>query len=204
MEFDMGQLSPTGAYAMLIQAVVPRPVAWILSVNDDGSFNLAPFSFFNGISGSPPLVAVGVETRDGVTPKDTARNITARGVYTIHIAHRALASVLVATSRELPYGVSELAQAGLATVEFSGFAVPRLRAARVALGCELVQRVELPGAIHRLLIGRVARMHVDDDMLGHDAKGRPYIDVRKLDPLARLGREEYAALGEVFALPRPR
>ena len=127
MKVDPATLSPDAAYFWQVATIVPRPIAWTSTLNEDGSANLAPFSFFTGVSSDPPtcLICVGRRkvTRDGAVvrvPKDTWRNIERTGEFVIHVVNDALAPQMNATSRDLPYGTDEFDargpdQAGVAT-----------------------------------------------------------------------------------------
>jgi flavin reductase (DIM6/NTAB) family NADH-FMN oxidoreductase RutF len=98
MEIDPAALSPRDAYRFLTACLVPRPIAWISTLDADGRANLAPFSFFGGLSSDPPTVMISVGRRKGAR-KDTARNLVATGEAVIHLPSRALAEAMVATLR---------------------------------------------------------------------------------------------------------
>src|SRR5438552_7631164 len=99
-------LHPRDAYRLLISIVVPRPIAWVSSVGADGTLNLAPFSFFNAVGGTPPTVMVSIGRRAG-QPKDTLRNVQETGEFVVHIVERALAEAMNRTSGEYEYDVDE-------------------------------------------------------------------------------------------------
>jgi flavin reductase (DIM6/NTAB) family NADH-FMN oxidoreductase RutF len=111
---------------------------------------------------------------------------------------------LNASSAGLPAGQSELDALDLPTVPFEGSRLPRLRDSRIALCCECYEIIELGDAPQSLILGRVNRLYVDDGLIVDDAKGRTRIDLRRLDPLARLGAGQYARLGEILDLARPK
>ena len=115
MLIDFEDMDPKDAYHILTQTVIPRPVAWVLSENPDGDYNLAPFSFFTPITSNPPLlmISVGKKPAEGVS-KDTRVNIEARKNFVVHIAHRDLAAAVTESSRTLPHGESELKNLDLA------------------------------------------------------------------------------------------
>ncbi len=204
MLIDLAGLSPNRVYFTLIQTLIPRPVAWVLSDDGDGGLNLAPFSYFNGVCSDPPLLMLSVGKKSDGTLKDTRRNIVERGHYVIHIAHRELLPALNASSAELPAGVSELAASGLSTAPFGDFPLPRLADCRVAYGCRLFQLVELGPLPQALILGRVEQVYIDDAIVEQGEGGRFRVDAHRLDPISRLGGDEYGLLGEVVALPRPR
>ncbi|HYO50322.1 MAG TPA: flavin reductase family protein, partial [Chloroflexia bacterium] len=99
-------LHPRDAYRLFISVVVPRPIAWVSSIGADGSLNLAPFSFFNGVGGTPPTIMVSVGQRAGV-PKDTLRNVRETGEFVVHIVNEEFAERMNVTSGEWSYDVNE-------------------------------------------------------------------------------------------------
>lgn len=210
MLIDLAGLSPNRVYFTLIQTLIPRPVAWVLSDNGEGSdsgdnrFNLAPFSYFNAVCSDPPLMMLSIGKKADGSLKDTRRNIVERSHFVIHIAHRELLPALNASSAELPAGVSELSAGGLAKVPFGDFSLPRLAECRVAYGCRLFQVVELGPLPQAMILGRVEQVYIDDAVVEQGEAGRFKVDARRLDPVSRLGGDEYGLLGEVVSLPRPR
>lgn len=204
MIIDLDQLSPSRAYFTLIQAVVPRPVAWVLSPNDDGSHNLAPFSYFNLVCSEPPLLMLSIGKKADGSLKDTRHNIIERGSFVVHIAHAGQAGLVSESSSELAANDSELERLGLATVPFGDHPVPRLRDCRIAFACERYQVVELGPLPQALILGLIKSVYIDDAIGSMDEKGRLRVDIASLNPLSRLGSDQYAALGEILDVPRPR
>jgi flavin reductase (DIM6/NTAB) family NADH-FMN oxidoreductase RutF len=197
------ELSPPQVYQQMVQTLIPRPVAWVLSRNRDGGLNLAPFSYFNAVCSDPPLIMLSIGHKPDGSPKDTRLNIQERGDFVVHIAHRELAGVLTETSATLAEGESELGRSGLRTVAFEGFGLPRLADCRIAYGCERYEVREIGGARQALILGRLRRMFVDDSVLSRDAEGRTRVAADRVDPLGRLGGTEYVTFGEILRVPRP-
>ncbi|KAA1173931.1 flavin reductase family protein [Marinobacter salinexigens] len=204
MFVDFDGMNPTSIYHVLTQTAIPRPIAWVLSENPDGGYNLAPFSFFTPVTSNPPLVmlSVGQKPTDK-SNKDTRVNIEARKDFVIHIAHRELAPAVTETSRTLPLGESELTNIGLEVVEFEGSRLPRLKDCRVAMACELEEIKEIGAAPQSLIFGRVKGIYLDDSVTGEDEKGRLKIHGDKIDPIGRLGGSEYVTFGDIVKIPRP-
>lgn len=204
MFIDFENMDATEAYHILTQTVVPRPVAWVLSENPDGDYNLAPFSFFTPITSNPPLLmfSVGRKPTDNAF-KDTRVNIEARKDFVVHIAHRELASAMTATSRTLPHGESELADLGLELAPMEGSRLPRLTDCHVAFACELYDIKEIGAAPQTLVFGLVKGVYVSDQATHLDDKGRLKIDAAALDPIGRLGGSEYVTFGDILKVPRP-
>lgn len=203
MIIDFDELAAGEVYHAMTQTIIPRPVAWILSENPAGDYNLAPFSFFTAIGSSPPLIMVSVGKKPGGEFKDTRSNIETRGHFTIHMAHRELAAAMTESSRVLPHGESELNNLELELVDFDGFSLPRLADCRIALGCELYEIKEVGDQPQSLIFGRIRRVYVADDVTGIDDKGRFRVDAARVDPIGRLGGSEYVTFGEVLTIPRP-
>ena len=207
MELDPDALSGTHRYRWLISLVVPRPIAFVSSRAADGALNLAPFSFFMGVSSDPPVIAISVSHRSG-QPKDTARNILESGEFVVNAAGEEHAEAINRTSGDWDPDVDEFALAGLAPEASRLVAVPRVAGAAFALECRLHGSLTVGSAPREtsLILGRVVWMHVRDDVLEDTAPaGEPRVaDATRLRPLARLGRNLYTGLGPLLALDRPR
>jgi flavin reductase (DIM6/NTAB) family NADH-FMN oxidoreductase RutF len=203
MYLEFSRLTPNQVYHQMLQTLIPRPIAWVLSENADQSLNLAPFSYFNGVCSAPPLILLSVGKKPDGSWKDTRVNIEARSHFVVHIAHRELAQPLSESSASLPAGVSEVERLGLPLAPFEGFGLPRLADCRIAYACARFEIREIGAAPQALILGRIEHLFIDDGILVRDAKGRPRVDPARLDPLARLGADEYATLGEFLRLPRP-
>jgi flavin reductase (DIM6/NTAB) family NADH-FMN oxidoreductase RutF len=197
--FDPGALRTRERYALLISAIVPRPIAFVTSVSPAGVVNLAPFSFFQGIAVSPPTVMIAVSRKADGSPKDTWRNIAATRDFVIHGVTEDLLDAVVVAAAEWPAEVSEVEKTGLALTGCEVVRTPRLATARVALECRLHALHEVHGV--GLIIGEVARAHVDDGLL---VPGKAEIDNERYRPIARLGGDLYLRGGEILRRPRRR
>ena len=188
------------AYALICGAVVPRPVAWITTISQDGRVNAAPFSSYNYVAHSPPMVAVNIGSRLGEL-KDTARNIRETGWFCINVATEAVMETMHLCGADYPPEVGEPEALGIALLPGQASPVPRIAASPIHMECRLDQTVPLGRGLNTLYIGEVLAFHLADAVFdGH------FIDSVKLRPIARLGGPYYAALGEIFlrpALQRP-
>lgn len=201
METDLTKLTPRDAYALLISVILPRPIAWVSTVSADGRGNLAPFSFFQGVTANPPtLLFVAANTREGAK-KDTLRNIEATGEFTVNLVPYSLAEAMNATSASLPHGESEFERFGIRAAPAARVRPPRVADSPVSLECVLDRIVSVgEGPLAgNVIFGRILHAHVDDAVLGAD--GRP--DPAKLDLIGRLGGEGYVRTRERFDLRRP-
>lgn len=184
--------------------VVPRPIGWISSLDREGRANLAPYSFFNAIAYRPPQVmfsATGPHERGGL--KDSVANIEATREFVANLATWALRDAMNASSIAAPPGFDEFAHAGLTKAPSMVVKPPRVAESPVQLECVLSQIVELespsPDHPNRMIVGRVVGIHIADAAIEN---GRVLIE--RLDPIARLGYDQYARVREAFAMTRPR
>ncbi|SNB74143.1 NADH-FMN oxidoreductase RutF, flavin reductase (DIM6/NTAB) family [Arboricoccus pini] len=197
--FDLAELPPRDAYKLMIGSVVPRPIAWVTTVDLEGHINAAPFSFFNCLSSEPPLLAIGIGTRGDVaqTLKDTARNIHLTHQFTVNIVGNDLVEAMNITAAPFAAGVEELYQAGLETIPGSKVVSPRIAAAPAALECERFTTLEV-GAGQNIVLGRILAIHVHEDAVDE----RFHIDPRRLDAVGRMGGAGYATTRDYFELDR--
>jgi flavin reductase (DIM6/NTAB) family NADH-FMN oxidoreductase RutF len=204
MDIDLSTLSAGQVYQTVIQTLIPRPVAWVLSENQNRSFNLAPFSYFNALSSDPPLLMFSVGKRDNGSFKDTRVNIEARRLFVLHIPSAGQVQAVNDSSTTLQPEESEVDKLALPTTEFAGFPLPRINDCPVAYGCELFELKEIGNTPMSIIIGEIKRVYIDDDII-ESAGHEPFkVSAGKLNPLARLGGIEYAALGELMSVPRPK
>ncbi|MBU0553485.1 flavin reductase family protein [Myxococcota bacterium] len=198
MQIDAQALSPKDAYFLLSELIIPRPIAWVTTLGE--GVNLAPFSFFTGISAAPPTLCFSVARgRDGAR-KDTARNLAALGEFVVNVAPRALAAEMAASGAPYEYGVSELDALGLEALPSVKVKPPRVKGAPAQMECVLTQTVPIlndEGAVSaELFIGRVVYVHLDDAL--RDAQGR--ISAARLDPVGRLSGQLYCGVADPFEL----
>lgn len=204
MIIDFAKLSANHIYHCLTQTLIPRPIAWVLTENPSGDFNLAPFSYFTAICSDPPLIMLSVGQKPDGNLKDTRVNVEARGHFVVHLVHRELAADMAETSRSLPFGDSELANVGLTLTQFEGFTLPRLAASRVAMACRVYEIQEIGLNRQALIFGEVKHLFIDDAAVSLDEEERLKVDGRVLDPVGRLGTDEYTTFGNILNIPRPK
>ncbi len=200
MLFDFDAIAARDRYKLIVGTVVPRPIAWVVTRSADGVVNAAPYSFFNGVGGDPPLLVISIEGLGDGRRKDTANNIRQSGQFVINLVNAADADAMVVTAVDFDPATSEVEMAGLATLPCSKIAVPRLANSPVAFECVHYQTVELPGE-RDLVLGRIVAMHIADEAV-LDAE-RCYIDTPKLDLVGRMhGRGWYTRTRDQFEIPR--
>lgn len=196
---DPADLSRPDAYRLMISTVVPRPIAWISTVSRDGVLNLAPFSFFNGVSGHPPIVMFSFSKPRSGRIKDTLTNVQETGELVINIVDDALAEAMVLTSGEWAADVDEFALAGLETAPSMDVRPPRVAAAPAAMEARLHQIVPIQDSEDTIVLARIVRYHVRAGLL----RSNYLIDDALMRPVGRLGGPEYVRFGEVIAMERP-
>ena len=178
--------------------VAPRPIGWVTTMSGKGDINLAPYSFFNGISSRPALVMFSSE---GL--KDSVSFIAETGEFVCNLATWDLREAMNATSAPLPRGVNEMERAGLAPAPSRLVKPPRVKASPCALECKLIKIVPIENAggmavdCH-VVIGHVVGVHIDDRFIVDGL-----LDTAALKPIARCGYDQYAVVESVFSMRRP-
>lgn len=180
--------------------VSPRPIGWIGSLDAKGNANLAPYSFFNALADAPPMVMF---SSTGTKPegeiKDSLSNIRVRAEFTVSIVSRELMDSMNTSAGFYRAGEDEFALAGLEKGEPRVLRTPFVATAPAAFECKLWRVIELPGEHNTMVIGEVVGVHLRDDVITDDG----LFDVRRYEPLARLGYRDYASITDVFSLARP-
>ncbi len=163
MQLDLAGPENDMAYKVLTALVTPRPIAWVSTLNEDGTVNAAPFSFFNVFGDSPPLVILGIGNRSGGQPKDTVRNAEREGEFVVNLVDEAVAEAMNRSAASLAYGVSELEEVGCHAAPGMALRTPRIAEAPAALECRL-QGIQTIGN-NRLLLGLVGKVWVREGIL---------------------------------------
>jgi len=203
MFFIPGTHKEAGLSFSPIKALIsPRPIGWISSRGKDGSLNLAPYSYFNAISETPPMVIFSSASSNNSGHKDSLRNVIETEEFVVNIVSSELGDAMNITSSNLSYGESEFAAADLEIADCQTISVPRVAASPAALECKLWKVVELPkpdsAVAGVMVIGTIVGIHIDDRVI-KDGK----VDVTAFQPLARLGYMDYARITTVFSMERP-
>jgi flavin reductase (DIM6/NTAB) family NADH-FMN oxidoreductase RutF len=202
MIINPGEHDFRNIYKLMIGVIVPRPIAFVSSISPEGIRNLAPFSFFTGISANPPTVLFCpmVRLSDGAT-KDTINNIGKTREFVVNVVSEEFADRMNVCSTEFPPDVDEFEKSGLTPVPSDLVRPPRVKESHVNMECRLVQIVTistlpLGGSI---VIGEILRFHVDEALFD-DFK----IDPDRLRPIGRMGGPSYTRTTDRFDLIRPK
>jgi len=203
MIINMGELSAPDAYFTMTQTVLPRPVAWALTVNHSGSYNLAPFSYFNAVNSDPPLLMFSVGLKDNGDLKDTIINIQARPEFVVNIASVSQLPELNASSATLPYDVSEIDTNQIELAQVEGFTLPRVAQSKIAMMCRCSEIQTIGNKGQSLVFGEIEAIYLDDQCAEITDKGRLKVFADRVEPLSRLGAGEYASFGKILVAKRP-
>lgn len=200
MEFNVRDLDNDLCYRLLTGGVLPRPIAWVSTQSLEGVANLAPFSFFNVASVTPPVLAFSLLRRPDGSEKDTLANIRATGEFVVHVVRRTQIEAMNLSCGNYAPEVDEFDLAGLEKTLAYTVKVPVIADAAIRYECRLQQLLELgnqPGA-GCLVLGEVLHVHVADALW---QEGR--IDGEMLDAVGKLAGDAYTFTRDSFALPRP-
>ena len=182
--------------------VVPRPIGWISTLDTLGRPNLAPFSFFNAVSDSPPVVlfiANGAHAEGGF--KDTPINVEATGDFVCNMATWDLREAMNRSSATVPRARDEFELAGLTPAPSEMVKAPRVAESPIHLECRYLQTVEIPGhepVPTKVVFGHVVGIHIDDRFI-RDGK----VDIEAIKPIARMGYQDYTVVEKIFTMGRP-
>jgi flavin reductase (DIM6/NTAB) family NADH-FMN oxidoreductase RutF len=201
MMIDVSSADVVAVYRALVSVVVPRPIAWVTTVDENGRVNLAPFSFFNAFGANPPIVVFSPTLRRDGSKKDTLLNLESVGEFVVNAAVESLAEQLNKTSADLPRGQNEAEHAHLTLVPSAKVKPPRVAESPVHLECRVRQLMSIgDGPIAaNLVIGEIVLIHIEERVL--DSSGQ--VDPRKLAAIARLGGNDYCRTGDLFQMVRP-
>ncbi len=196
MEISLDTLHPQQIYKLMTGSVVPRPIAWISTLSQDGQANLAPFSYFNAVSANPPTVMFSAGLHSVDRPKDTLRNVLETGEFVVNIVTESVAAAMNLSSVAAPYGVDEFEFAGVTPAPSRTTRAPRVLESPVNFECKLSDIY--PVGSNSVVFGRIVHIQVNDELLdGYK------IDPEKLRPVGRLAGTTYSRVRELFDLERP-
>lgn len=203
MNIELSTLAPTQIYHLMTQTVIPRPIAWVLTDSGKQNFNLAPFSYFAPVSSNPPLMMISVGKKPSGEVKDTTRNVLETGKLVIHIANVGQAEQVTQSAATLDHGESEVVASDIELVEFDGFELPRVKDCPVAFGCTLYEVQEIGATPQSLIFAEINTVYIDPEVIG-DRSDRLVVEALKVNPLSRLGGNDYSVLERTFSVARPK
>ncbi|ASR11278.1 flavin reductase family protein [Rhizobium leguminosarum bv. viciae] len=200
VSFDFKQLSERERYKLMIGTIIPRPIALVTTVDENGRINAAPFSFFNCLSADPPILAIGVENNADMSFKDTGHNIRMTEVFTVNIVSFAIAEAMHVCGARYPRGVDELKEAGLTAMPGEKVASPFIAEAPAAFECRRHVTLEL-GRSRQIVMGEIVYAHYRDGVVDPE---RLHVDPAAVDAIARLGGDSCATIRDRFEMMTPK
>lgn len=195
--FDFSTLSARDRYKLLIGTVIPRPIAFVTTVDEHGAPNAAPFSFFNCLSADPAIVAIGVENHANMRFKDTGHNIRMTEEFTVNVVDDEMVDAMNVCAVPFPSDVDELAKAGLTAIKGTHVGCPRIAEAPASLECRRYITLAV-GKSREIILGLVLGCFVRDGIANPLTK---HVDQRKMDAIGRLGGHGYSRIRDQFDLP---
>ncbi|MGR9471292.1 flavin reductase family protein [Rhizobium leguminosarum] len=200
VSFDFEQLTGRQRYKLMIGTIIPRPIALVTTVDENGRINAAPFSFFNCLSADPPILAIGVENNADMSFKDTGHNIRMTEVFTVNIVSFAIAEAMHVCGAKYPRGVDELKEAGLTAMPGEKVASPFIAEAPAAFECRRHVTLEL-GRSRQITMGEIVYAHYRDGVVDPE---RLHVDPAAVDAIARLGGDTCATIRDRFEMLTPK
>jgi flavin reductase (DIM6/NTAB) family NADH-FMN oxidoreductase RutF len=202
VSFTFADLTPREAYSLMVEAVVPRPIAFVSSLSSAGVPNLAPFSFFMLGGSNPPSLAFSPTLNREGLGKDTLTNIEATGEYVVNSVHRAIAEDMNRTSASFPPHVSEWDHVGFTPIPSQVVKPARVAESLIQFECKLFQVVRHGSGptSAAYIIGEVVRAHFAQELFDGDALRAGAIQL-----VGRLGKPGYVDIAgsEIFDMERP-
>ena len=206
VSFDPAREPVQNIYKLMIGAIVPRPIAFVSSLDEHGVRNLAPFSYFTAVSADPPVVLFCPSVRRDdpqrglVAHKDTLLNVIATREFVINVVTDALVEKMNLTSAQVPPEVDEFELAGLTPLPSELVKPPRVAESPVQMECRLRQIIEVSDRPSggSIVLGEVLRFHVREDLVENFR-----IDPEKLAAVGRMGGATYVRTHDRFDLKRP-
>jgi len=194
MYFDMQKTPKTDIYKLMSQTIIPRPIAWIVT-EDEGIVNIAPFSYFTGLSSEPASVIVSIGHKSDGTPKDTLFNLRKHKRCTLCMVQEDALDKMHYTSKPLSHKESEAEAFGVSLVSEERGYPPRIDGTPVAYYCTLNQEIDLGGGSTIPVILNIEEIYIRDDVI--EEKEKLAVSFK---PVARIGKS-YAFLGEEVTPP---
>ena len=201
MKIDPANLNRREAHELFVGAILPRPIAWVSTVGRDGVYNVAPFSFFTGMSVKPPVVGFAVGSKRDGGKKDTLANIEFSKEFVINVVTDTLGEAMNQTSGEYPSHIDEFQVAKLTPLKSDLVKTPRVAESPVNMECRLLQILEFNDGpcVNAFIIGEVLRVHIKDEFWIDGA-----IEGPKLKGIGRMGGDLYCRTMDIFEMKRPR
>lgn len=198
MDIDFSAITEHQRYKLMASLIVPRPIALITTLSEDGVVNAAPFSMFNMLGEEPPIVMVSINRLQDGQLKHTAANIVRSGEFVVHLTDEAMAAQMHRCGEHFPINVSELAAVGLTTAPSNRVQAPRIVESPAAFECTLYELLETPS--RQIFIGQVHWLHAREGLIDTELWR---VRLQNYFPVARFGASFYINTRERFSLEEP-
>jgi flavin reductase (DIM6/NTAB) family NADH-FMN oxidoreductase RutF len=200
MKIDPSNLEAKGMHGLLMGCAVPRPIAFVSTIGQDGVYNVAPFSCFTLMSMHPAILGFSIGRRRGGGKKDTLVNIEFSGDFVVNVVSESIAEAMNQTAGDYPSHVDEFKEAGLTPAASDTVRPPQVAESPIQFECRLMQILEFGifPHINNFVIGEILMIHVKDDLLVDGV-----IQTDRVKAIGRLGGDFYCRTGDVFEMKRP-
>ena len=198
MQFNPNEIEPSALYKLLTGSIIPRPIGWISTVDQNGINNLAPFSYFN-IVGEKHIMFSTAKNKGN--NKDTLNNILQNNEFVLNIVTEDVVEAMNMTSAELPANEDEFAFANLTPINSNLIQPKRVKESKISFECKMIHNYTIPHPENKgatMVIGEIVMMHFDDDVLLENCK----INLENYKPVSRLAGANYSKIGELFQIKR--
>ena len=195
--FDFEDTASRDRYKLLSGLIVPRPIGWIGTRRANGTFNLAPFSFFNVVSTAPPTVLFSGSSHSD-RPKDSITLAEESGEFTVNIVSEEVAQAMSVTAGSFGPDDDEFSIAGLTAVAGTMVEAPMVAESPANLECRVTNVLDVGEGFTRIVVGRVVALHVEDSVLDGTR-----IDARTLRAVGRMSGNTYITTDHLFELELP-
>jgi flavin reductase (DIM6/NTAB) family NADH-FMN oxidoreductase RutF len=201
MQFNCQETDETVLYKLLTGTIIPRPIGWISTIDENGINNLAPFSYFNMVSSNPPCVMFSTR-RDNNKNKDTLNNVLQNEEFVVNLVTQNVVNQMNATSASVDSTIDEFELANITAIDSVLVKPKRVKESLVHLECKKIHhhfiKDENGNETACVIIGQIQIIHIDDSILQENNR----IDLDKYKPVARLAGSNYGTLGEIFSIKR--
>lgn len=198
MKFDPNDLDASAIYKLLTGAIIPRPIGWISSIDENGINNLAPFSYFNLVGEKHIMFST---AKNKGKNKDTLNNVLKNGEFVLNMVTEDVVEAMNLTSAELPAKEDEFQYANLTPIDCDLIKPKRVSESKISFECKMIHNFTMPHTENNgatMVIGEIIMMHFDDNVLLENYK----INMENYKPVSRLAGSNYSKIGEIFSIKR--